>query len=51
MFIVFEIAGPFKVLPIYEQIGPLRRVQLFWFSLTLVKMKFSTFLNKLTETQ
>ena len=49
MFFVFEIAGPFKAFPVYEKIGPLKRVQLFWFSVTVVNMKFTKFLNDLVQ--
>jgi hypothetical protein len=47
MHFVFEIAGPVKFLPVYEKVGPIKRVQWFFFSVAFINMKYSDFLNKL----
>ena len=47
MHFVFEIAGPMKLVPQYEKVGPIKRVQWLVFSIAFINMKYTDFLNQL----
>ncbi len=47
MHFVFEISGPVKFIPMYEKVGPIKRVQWLCFAVAFINMKYTDFLNKL----
>lgn len=49
MHFVFEVALPFKFKPVYQQTGPIKRLQWFCFSFAFVNMKYTEFLKRMIE--
>jgi hypothetical protein len=49
MHFVFEISGPVKFIPVYEKVGPIKRVQWLCFAAAFINMKYTDFLNILAS--